>query len=75
MLFRSEMAHTEIGEVLLKEFASKCAEVANLDKAPKLEGRSMSIFLSPKPTTPAKKPAKPKTPKAVPAVEAEQTEE
>ena len=69
-----EMAHTEIGEVLLKEFASKCAEVANLDKAPKLEGRSMSIFLSPKPTTPAKKPAKPKTPKAAPAPEAEQTE-
>ena len=70
-----EMAHTEIGEVLLKDFASKCTEVANLDKAPKLEGRSMSIFLSPKPTTPAKKPAKPKTPKAAPAPEAEQTEE
>ena len=70
-----EMAHTEIGEVLLKEFASKCAEVANLDKAPKLEGRSMSIFLSPKPTAPAKKPAKPKAPKPVPAPEAEQAEE
>ena len=70
-----EMAHTEIGEVLLKEFASKCSEVANLDKAPKLEGRSMSIFLSPKPTTPAKKPAKPKAPKAAPAAEQGQTEE
>ena len=70
-----EMAHTNIGEVLLKDFAAKCAEIANLDKAPKLEGRSMSIFLSPKPTTPAKKPAKPKTPKAAPATEAEQTEE
>ena len=70
-----EMAHTEIGEVLLKEFASKCSEVANLDKAPKLEGRSMSIFLSPKPTTPAKKPAKPKAPKAAPAAEQVQTEE
>ena len=70
-----EMAHTEIGEVLLKDFAAKCTEVANLDKAPKLEGRSMSIFLSPKPTTPAKKPAKPKAPKPAPAAEAEQTEE
>ena len=58
-----EMAHTEIGEVLLKDFAAKCAEVANMDKAPKLEGRSMSMFLSPKPVTPPKKPAKPKQPK------------
>ncbi len=58
-----EMAHTDIGETLLKEFAAKCAEIANLDKAPKLEGRNMSIFLSPKPQTPPKKPAKPKTPK------------
>ena len=58
-----EMAHTDIGAVLLKDFAAKCAEVANLDKAPKLEGRNMSMFLSPKPTTAPKKPAKPKTPK------------
>ena len=59
-----EMAHTEIGAQLLKEFAAKCADIANMDKAPKLEGRNMSMFLSPKPVTPAKKPAKPKAPKA-----------
>ena len=59
-----EMAHTEIGAVLLKDFASQCADIANMDKAPKLEGRNMSMFLSPKPQTPAKKPAKPKQPKA-----------
>ena len=59
-----EMAHTEIGVTLLKDFAAQCAEVANMDKAPKLEGRNMSMFLSPKPTTPAKKPGKPKAPKA-----------
>ena len=59
-----EMAHTEIGAVLLKDFASQCLEIANMDKAPKLEGRNMSMFLSPKPQTPAKKPAKPKQPKA-----------
>ena len=58
-----EMAHTDIGEVLLRNFAEKCAEIANLDKAPKLEGRNMSMFLSPKPQTPPKKPAKPKVPK------------
>ena len=58
-----EMAHTEIGEQLLKDFAAKCADIATLDKKPKLEGRNMSMFLSPKPQTPAKKPAKPKAPK------------
>lgn len=58
-----EMAHTEIGEELLNDFAAKCAEVATLDKPAKLEGRKMSLLLSPKPTTPAKKPAKPKAPK------------
>ena len=70
-----EMAHTEIGAVLLKDFANLCAEIANMDKAPKLEGRNMSMFLSPKPQAPAKKPAKPKQPKAPettePAPEAE----
>jgi len=45
-----EMAHTNLGEILLKEFAEKCAEIAVLDKEPKLEGRSMSIFISPKQT-------------------------
>ena len=43
-----EMAHTDIGRDLLVRFAEQCAEVATLDKDPKLEGRSMSIFLSPK---------------------------
>ena len=43
-----EMAHTDIGKDLLVRFASECAKVATLDKEPKLEGRSMSIFLSPK---------------------------
>ena len=44
-----EMAHTEIGEELLMRFADECAEIATLDKNPKLEGRHMSVFLSPKP--------------------------
>ena len=43
-----EMAHTDIGRDLLVRFAEAVAEVANLDKEPKMEGRSMSIFLSPK---------------------------
>lgn len=68
-----EMAHTEIGDTLLRDFADKCAELSNLDKAPKLEGRNMSIFLSPKPSTPPKKPAKPKAPK--PADDGESSKE
>ena len=43
-----EMAHTDIGRDLLKKFAELCSEVATLDKAAKLEGRNMSMFLSPK---------------------------
>ena len=43
-----EMAHTDIGRDLLTRFAEQCAEIANLDRPAKLEGRMMSIFLSPK---------------------------
>lgn len=61
-----EMAHTDIGEQLLRDFAQKCAEIGVLDKQPKLEGRNMSIFLSPKvqPVLPKKtpKPAEPAEP-------------
>ena len=43
-----EMAHTNIGEKLLMDFAEACAEIAAMEKNPKLEGRFMSMFLSPK---------------------------
>ena len=43
-----EMAHTDIGKELLERFAEQCTEVANLDKSAKLEGRMMSIVLTPK---------------------------
>ena len=43
-----EMAHTSIGEELLKKFGESCTEVANVEKNPKLDGRHMSMFLSPK---------------------------
>ena len=35
-----EMAHTNIGEELLMKFAEECAEIATMDKSPKLEGRT-----------------------------------
>ena len=43
-----EMAHTEIGEELLKRFAAECEGIATVDKNAKLEGRHMSMFMSPK---------------------------
>ena len=49
------MAHTNIGQDLLLKFAESCGENAVMDKSPKLEGRHMSIFLSPKPAKDAKK--------------------
>ncbi len=43
-----EMAHTNIGEKLLMDFAEACAEMAAMEKNPKLEGRFMAMFLTPK---------------------------
>ncbi len=45
-----EMAHTNLGEKLLMDFAEACAEIANMEKNPKLEGRFMAMFLTPKNT-------------------------
>ena len=43
-----EMAHTNLGEKLLIDFAGACAEIASMEKNPKLEGRFMAMFLTPK---------------------------
>ena len=43
-----EMAHTSLGEQLLKQFGADCEELATVAKDAKLEGRNMSMFLSPK---------------------------
>ena len=43
-----EMAHTHLGEQLLRDYAAKCTDLASMDNNPKLEGRNMSMFLSPK---------------------------
>lgn len=42
------MAHSELGVDNMKRFADAVAEEANVDKAPKLEGRQILMFLSPK---------------------------
>ena len=43
-----EMAHTDLGEKLLVAFGEACAEIAAMEKNPKLEGRFMAMFLTPK---------------------------
>ena len=43
-----EMAHTDIGADLLARFAEGCTDIATVDKKPKLDGRHMIMFLSPK---------------------------
>ena len=43
-----EMAHTNLGEKLLMDFAAACSEIAAMEKNPKLEGRFMAMFLTPK---------------------------
>lgn len=45
-----EMGHPEIGLAAMKRFAEACAEFAVIEKPAKLEGRSMLMFLAPKPT-------------------------
>ena len=44
-----EMGHPELGREVMDRFAEAMAEVANVEKAPKLEGRTMLMFLTPKP--------------------------
>ena len=43
-----EMAHTNLGEKLLMDFAASCSDIAGMEKNPKLEGRFMAMFLTPK---------------------------
>ncbi len=43
-----EMGHPEIGLETMKRFADACSETAVVEKAAKLEGRNMLMFLAPK---------------------------
>lgn len=45
-----EMAHTQLGQELLLNFAEQCSELGTIEKPPKLEGRHMLMFLAPRPT-------------------------
>ena len=49
-----EMSHTSLGEARLLEFAEACKEYGAYDRPPKLEGRNMSMILSPVQAKPVK---------------------
>ena len=42
-----EVTHSSIGLDLLHRFAETCSEIGSVEKAPKLEGRQMIMFLAP----------------------------
>jgi translation initiation factor IF-3 len=59
VLFRGrEISHAQLGKELLDNVANALAEKASVERSASMEGRSMSMILSP---TPAKKPKKEKT--------------
>ncbi|TXK85328.1 translation initiation factor IF-3 [Paenibacillus sp. N3.4] len=45
-----EIAHSEIGRKVLERLATETAEISSQERAPKLEGRSMIMILTPKAT-------------------------
>jgi len=46
-----EMAHPEMGETVMERFKTALSDVGVVEKEAKLEGRSMLMFIAPKPTT------------------------
>lgn len=42
------ITHKEIGQRVLVRFAEECKEVATVETAPKMDGRSMFLILAPK---------------------------
>ena len=47
IMFRGrEMSHPELGEKLLIRFADELKEVAHVEKAPKIEGRNMTMVIT-----------------------------
>ena len=43
-----EMAHSSMGYDVMNRFSEKLSDYGNVEKAPKLEGRSMQMFIAPK---------------------------
>lgn len=54
-----ELGHPEIGHNLMTRFSESCSEFANVERPSKLDGRSMLMFLAPKPKSKLKTPEVP----------------
>ena len=48
------MAHQDVGRELIERFLTYVADVGSADKPPVLEGRAMSVLISPIKQTPQK---------------------
>jgi len=46
-----EMAHTSVGREMLFRFAEQLSDISDIETRPKMEGRSMTMFLAPKKDT------------------------
>lgn len=64
-----EMAYTSRGYDVMNDFAERMADIAEVDRKPKVEGRNMNMYLSPiKSKQASKKPPKQAEPKSEEAV-------
>ena len=45
-----QITHSDIGRQVMNEFAERIKEYGTVDKAPQIEGRNMSMFISPRAT-------------------------
>ena len=43
-----QLAHPELGRDVIMKFANRLEDVADIEVMPKMEGRSMQLFLAPK---------------------------
>ena len=43
-----QITHSEIGREVMRDFADRIKEYGTVDKAPVMEGRNMSMFITPK---------------------------
>jgi translation initiation factor IF-3 len=64
IMFRGrEMIHPEIGQQLLERLADEVEEIAKIENAPKLDGRNMTMVLSPVKEAVVQKQAQPTPPR------------
>jgi len=43
-----QMAHTDLGKDVMEKFANRLTDIADIDQKPKLDGRTMTMLLTPK---------------------------